>query len=94
MALLPDSPLEPVSELPLTPLEGAPRGPLDLSPPTLADLLDAADVAALTGLAKGTVVSYAMYGYLPSLYVGRARMFDRRAVVAWDAARPRRKGRS
>jgi excisionase family DNA binding protein len=58
-------------------------------PITAADVLDAADVAALVGVHRATVLDWASAGTIPSRKRGRRVLFIRWEIEAWLLADPR-----
>ena len=58
---------------------------------TVADLLSLEEVARLTQLSQRTISAYIAFSRIPSLKIGHARLFDRRAIEGWIAERVQRR---
>lgn len=57
--------------------------------PTPNDLVDLKTAARLLDLSERTVWTRARHGDLPSVRVGRARLYSRAALRAWQTAQRR-----
>lgn len=61
--------------------------PAALPPPGIEDLMGLHECAQVTGLQARTIQLYVFAGSIPSLKIGHARLFSRRAIREWLRAR-------